>query len=303
MKKIIFSVLLIGCISVSLDFIKSHNTFSGSVVAGILELHKFKSEIFNNSRYLRILLPSDYYDIKNKNTKYKVLYMNDGQNLFEKTTSVFNPMEWEIDETLEKLILRHKIEPIIVVGIDNAGKRKRPNEYLPWEDEYLKPPYPNPNGRHYPDFLINEVMPFIIDHYRIQTGPANTGLGGSSYGGLITLYTAIKKPNVFGFILIESPSLYVNKRAILDKARIFSKWPGKICLGVGTNELGLKNCEQTDSNREPVQDVQEFYNILLDNGVSKDRIHLVIEECALHNEEAWARRFAKAALFWLQERI
>lgn len=229
--------------------------------------------------------------------------MNDGQNLFEKTTSVFNPMEWEIDETLKTLSFKHKIEPIIVVGVDNAGKRKRPNEYLPWEDEYLEPLCPNPNGRHYPDFLINEVMSFINVHYRIKTGPTHTGLGGSSYGGLITLYTAIKKPDVFGFILIESPSFYVNKRAILDMAREFSEWPEKIYLGGGTNELGLKNCEQTDGNKELVRDVQELYNILLNNGVSKDRIHLVIEKCALHNEEAWARRFPKAILFWLQERI
>ena len=227
--------------------------------------------------------------------------MNDGQYLFDKETSLFNPMEWEIDETLEKLSSRYKIEPIIVVGIDNAGKRKRPNEYLPWEDEYLEPPCPNPDGRHYPDFLINEVIPFINTHYRIRQGPENTGLGGSSYGGLITLYTAIKKPDVFGFILIESPSFYVNKRAVLDMAREFSLWPEKTYLGVGTNELGLKSCEQTDGNREPVRDVQELYNILLNSGVSKDRIHLVIEKCALHNEGAWAGRFPEATLFWLQE--
>lgn len=296
-------MFLIGWAPFSLAFIESHKASSGSVAAGILELHKFKSEIFNNTRYLRILLPSDYYDKKNRNTKYKVLYMNDGQNLFEKATSVFNPMEWEIDETLEKLSFQHKIEPIIVVGIDNAGKRKRPYEYLPWEDEYLEPPCPNPNGRRYPDFLINEVMPFINAHYRVRQGPENTGLGGSSYGGLITLYTAIKKPDVFGFLLIESPSFYVNKRAIFEMARTFYAWPEKIYLGGGTNEMGLKNCEQTDSNRELIRDIQEFYNILLNNGVSKDRIHLVIEECALHNEEAWARRFPKAILFWLRERI
>jgi predicted alpha/beta superfamily hydrolase len=303
MKKTIFFILLICWIQFSVASIKYHNTLNRATVLGILELHKFNSTIFNNSRYLRVLLPADYYDKKNSNTKYKVLYMNDGQNLFEKTTSVFNPMEWEIDETLKILSSKHKIEPIIVVGIDNAGKRIRPNEYLPWADEYLEPPYPNPNGRHYPDFLTNEVIPYINAHYRVRQGPANTGLGGSSYGGLITLYTAIKKPDIFGFILIESPSFYVNKRAILDMAREFSAWPDKIYLGVGTNELGLKNCEQTDGNREPVQDVQEFFNILVNNEVSKDRIHLVIEKCALHNEAAWALRFPKATLFWLQNRI
>jgi len=228
--------------------------------------------------------------------------MNDGQNLFDKTTSVFNPMEWKIDETLTSLSTQHKVDPIIVVGIDNAGKRMRPHEYLPWADEYLEPPCPDPRGEFYPDLLINEVMPFVNARYRIRTGPANTGLGGSSYGGLITLYTAMEKPGVFGFILIESPSFYVKKRAILEMARAFFEWPEKIYLGVGTNELGLENCKQTDGNREPVRDVQEFYEILIGSGVSNERIHLVIEKCAIHNEEAWARRFQKAILFWLQER-
>ena len=227
--------------------------------------------------------------------------MNDGQNLFDKTTSIFNPMEWEIDETLKTLSSKHKIDPIIVVGIDNAGKRLRPNEYLPWEDEYLEPPFPDPNGRYYPDFLIYDVMPFINAHYRTQTGPENTGLGGSSYGGLITLYTVIKKPDIFGFLLIESPSFYVNERAILDMARAFSEWPNRIYLGVGTNELGLKNCEQTDGNIEPVRDVQEFYQILKKNSMDDNRIHMVIEKCASHNEEAWARRFPEAILSWLKE--
>ena len=270
---------------------------------GILVMHELKSTVFGNSRLLRVLLPSDYYDKKNLNTRYRVLYMNDGQNLFDKTTSIFNGMEWEIDETLKTLSRRHKIEPIIVVGIDNAGKRMRPYEYLPWPDEYLEPPCPDPKGKNYPIFLIDEVMPFIKARYRTLPGPENIGLGGSSYGGLITLYTAIERPGVFGFILMESPSFYVKERSILDMARNFNAWPAKVYFGVGTNELGLENCEQTDGNREPVRDIQDLYEDMITSGVSKDRICLVIEECAFHNEEAWARRFPKAILFWLQERI
>jgi predicted alpha/beta superfamily hydrolase len=202
-----------------------------SSIVGILEFHRLESKIFNNTRTIRVLLPKEY--CKKPKKSYPVLYMNDGQNLFDAKTSNSNPMEWGVDETMEKLIESKKIEPIIIVGIDNAGRKMRPYEYLPWNDIYLKPPCPNPQGKKYPDFLVNEVIPFINKLYRTQKGPGNTGLGGTSYGGLITLYTALKKPGVFDYLLIESPSFYVCDKAVLREAKTFSQWPRKIYLGVG----------------------------------------------------------------------
>ena len=84
-----------------------------------------------------------------------------------------------------------------------------------------------PKGKCYPDFLQREVMPLIEERYSILKGPENTGLGGSSLGGLITLYTQLAAPGVFGRLLIESPSLFVANRKILEESRRFRSWPAR----------------------------------------------------------------------------
>lgn len=122
-----------------------------STAVGDLRFHEFKNVIFDNTRILRVFLPPEYD--KDPKKKYPVLYLNDGQNLFDVSTSIFNPMEWKVDETVLDLIKKQEIEPLIIVGIDNAGKRDRPNEYLPFEDKYLSPPMPNPNGQQYPEIF------------------------------------------------------------------------------------------------------------------------------------------------------
>jgi len=280
--------------------LKQKNITVESSRSGILRLHEFNSKTFQNKRIIRVLLPPDYYEKENKNTRYKVLYMNDGQDLFDSKTSLYFSSEWQIDESIHKLLLQGMMEePIIVVGIDIPSKKMRPNEYLPWEDEYLQPHFPNTNGEKYPDFLVSEIMPFIESLYRIKKGPDNTALGGASYGSLISLYTAVKKPDIFGFLLLESPSFYVNNKAILKESKLFLKWPQKIYIGVGTNELGVKDCKQIEGNLEPVHDVLEFISILKESGMKKEQILLIIDECARHSPAAWSKRFPKALMFWL----
>lgn len=264
-------------------------------VTGDLRLHQFTSRIFNNTRTIRVLLPPRYD--KNRNKKYPVFYLNDGQNLFDASTSVFNRMEWRVDETYKDLTDRGAIEPLIIVGIDNGGRHARENEYLLFEDIYLSPPLPNPEGAKYPEFLTGEVMPFIENRYQIKTGAEHTGLGGSSYGALIALYTAIRKPNTFGRLLLESPSLYVSDARILKDAGKWREPPGKIYLGVGTNESGQSNCAPGDVSQEAVRDVLKLKKILQDKGLGKNRLKVAVAECAIHNEEAWAKRFPAALKF------
>jgi predicted alpha/beta superfamily hydrolase len=268
-------------------------------VIGDIRFHQFTSKIFGNTRTLRVLLPPEYDQDPKK--KFPVLYLNDGQDLFDVSTSIFNPMEWKVDETVQDLIKKGDIKPLIVVGIDNAGKRMRPNEYLPFEDKYLSPPMPNPNGAKYPDFLTEEVMPFIENQYRVKTGFKNTGLGGSSYGALITLYTFIKKPNVFGRLLLESPSFYVSEAQILKDSQNIKKLPDKIYLGVGTNEEGSKNCQSGDISREAVQDVLKLKKILSDKKIKQQNLKVLIEDCAIHNEDAWAKRLPEALKFLFEK--
>ena len=118
--------------------------------------------------------------------RYPVLYLNDGQNLFESATS-FTGVEWQVDETADRLIREGKIAPTIFVGIDNAAK-DRLREYMPYRS--LHPMMMRVQGRRYPDFLMKEVLPFVSRNYRIAVGPENTRLGGSSLGALIADFIA-----------------------------------------------------------------------------------------------------------------
>lgn len=260
-----------------------------------LRLHEIKSRVFDTTRTLRVLVPAGYDDPSNRARRYPVLYLNDGQSLFDSTLAYFNHIEWRVDETVDSLVGRGAIPPLIVVGIDNGGRRRRPHEYLPYPDVSLQPPEPDPQGKRYPEFLIGEVMPFVGAHYRVLETPQHTGLGGSSYGGLVAVYTAAVRPGVFGRLLIESPSLYVDDGAVFRDAARQREWPARIYLGVGTNESGRPNC-RPDAPYTPgiVTDVKRLKTLLRDAGVDSTRLRVVIEPCGVHDESAWARRLPAA---------
>jgi predicted alpha/beta superfamily hydrolase len=270
---------------------------NGPSVIGDLRLHQLKSKVFGNTRVIRVLLPPGYNERANRKRRYPVLYLNDGQNLFDVSTSVFNPLEWQADEALDRLIKAQEIGPLIVVGVDNAGRRDRANEYLPYPDAYLRPPLPSPEGSRYPDFLIREVMPLINRQYRTKAAAEHTGLGGSSYGALIALYTVITRPDSFGRLLLESPSLYVSDVQIIKGSRNIRQWPQKVYIGVGTNEGGRPDCRPGDWNREAVQDVLKLKQGLEAAGLGAERLKVVVDECAVHNEAAWAKRLPEALKF------
>lgn len=255
---------------------------------GDLRLHEFRSRIFRNTRFLRVWLPPGYDDAENRDRRYPVLYLNDGQNLFEPATS-FTGVEWQVDETADRLIREGAIAPMVVVGIDNAGKA-RLREYVPYRS--LQPMMMRVQGNRYPDFLLKEVAPFIARNYRVATGPENTGLGGSSLGALIAIYTAIVRPGIFGKLLIESPSLWAANRQIIRESRSTKQWPERIYLGTGTAETG-----NAEKDRSTVDDVREFDAILRRNGLDDHRLRLVIEDGGTHHESAWARRFPQALRF------
>lgn len=269
----------------------------GAAVAGDLRLHQFASKVFGNTRVLRVLLPPGYDEPANRKRRYPVLYLNDGQNLFDASTSVFNPREWQADEAVERLTRARAIEPLILVGIDNAGRGGRANEYLPYPDAYLRPPLPNPAGGKYPDFLIGEVMPFVNRQYRTKTGAEHTGLGGSSYGALIALYTVVQRPGVFGRLLLESPSLYVSDGELINQSRSAAGWPRKVYIGVGTNEGGRAGCKPGDVSQEAVRDVLRLKRVLQAAGLGGGRLKVLVEECAVHDEAAWAKRLPGALKF------
>src|ERR1700741_1101733 len=252
---------------------------------GDLRLHEFRSRIFRNTRFLRVWLPPGYDDPANAELHYPVLYLNDGQNLFEAATS-FTGVEWQVDETADRLIREDAIVPIIIVGIDNAAK-DRIREYMPHLS--LHPILLRGQGSRYPHFLIKEVMPFVARNYRVAVGPENTGLGGSSLGALISLYTAAVRPGVVGRLLLESPSLWASNRHMIRSSREVTRWPERIFLATGTAEAGRE-----DRSRSVVDDVRELAAILRRGGLDEKRLRLVVEEGATHHESSWGRRFPEA---------
>src|SRR5208282_1104664 len=255
-------------------------------VLGVLEITPFSSKIFHNTRMLRVWLPANYGSPRNAHRSYPVLYMQDAQNLFDDATS--NAGEWQVDETVEHLVGSFKVPPMIVVGIDHAGE-KRSSEYLPYYDpnnkQYGTPAEKDLRGKDYATFLLTEVMPFIEKKYRVSRGAMNTGIGGSSYGGVISLYTVLEHPGIFAHVLVESPVLGVGDGQLLKDAEKAKELPQKMFVGMGTNET-----KDPDYNAELVKSVEELQTILRKKGMGPDRLKVVVEDGAVHNEGAWSRR-------------
>ena len=255
---------------------------------GDLRLHPFRSRTFRNTRYVRVWLPPGYDDPSNSGRRYPVLYLNDGQNLFESSSS-FTGVEWGVDETADRLIREGAVPPMILVGLDNAG-RARMREYMP--NRSLHPVILRVSGNRYPRFLIKEVMPFMAGNYRVANGPENTGLGGSSLGALIALYTVAVRPGVIGRLLLESPSLWASNRQMIRQSRGVKRWPERVFLGTGTAEAGRR-----DKDQSVVDDVRELAGIMRRAGLDDARLKLVVEDGGTHHESAWARRFPEALTF------
>ena len=288
------SALLLACVACG-DFERGAATRDeASAGDARLEAVELESEVFGNARLLRVLLPPGYDEAADR--RYPVLYMLDGQTLFDADES-YTAHAWDVDEAVARLLKEGAIEPLIVVGIDNPGLRERPNELLPWYDEFLSPPLPDPQGRRFPEFLVTEVLPVVESRYRVLDGAEHSGLGGVSYGGLASLYAVIHSPGVFSRLLIESPGFYVNDAAVLREAEAFDDWPEKVSLGVGTNEENRPDCDEDDMSSEAVQDVLRLERILKQSGVSAERLLLQVALCGEHDERNYRRRFPRALSF------
>lgn len=208
--------------------------------------------------------------------QYPVLYLHDGQNLFDGATSFIPGMDWHVGQTADQCIQEGRVEPLIIVGIYNAGKQ-RLGEYTPTR----APKLGGGRANRYAKFLLDEVRPFVKGNYRVREGVANTGIGGSSLGGLVSLYLGLREPKIFGKIAALSPSVWWNERVILRFASAARVEPHpRIWLDIGTRE-----------GPRTVDDVERFHEVLLNKGWRSDRdLHYERIEGAEHNEAAWAQR-------------
>ena len=226
--------------------------------------------------------------------------MQDGQDLFDEKTGA--GVEWKMDETVEHLVGGFKILPMFVVGID-SGEAKRSSEYLPYPDAHNHQDNVSDakdvHGKEYTRFLLEEVMPFIEKHYRVSRGAANTGLGGSSYGADIALYTVLEHPGIFGHVLLESPVLWIGDGQLLKDAEKAKLLPQKMAISIGSNEV-LN--DDPGSSAELVKGVQELEAILRKKEMGPTRLKVEIEEGGQHNQAAWARRLPDDMLFLYGEK-
>jgi predicted alpha/beta superfamily hydrolase len=241
------------------------------------ELHKyekFHSRFLRNQRDLIVYRPPRYHDQPQR--RFPVLYMHDGQNLFDGATSFIPGVDWHVGHTADDFILTGAVQPLIIVGIYNIGK-SRIHEYTPTKAPRLG------GGRadRYAKFLMQEVMPFIQREYRVLADARVTGIGGSSLGGLLSLYLGLKHPQIFGRIAALSPSVWWNQRVLhrLTAAATVEPRP-RVWLDIGTQE-----------GPRTVQDVEQYRDILLQKGwqLGKDLSYQRVEG-AEHNEAAWAQR-------------
>ena len=262
-----------------------------STVSGDLRLHTLQSKIFGNERKIRVLVPPGYDAPENKSTRYPVLYMLDGQNLFDACLSDVSHNEWGLDETVYRLISERRMPPMIVVGVDHAGKM-RAHEYLPYKDFVGNPDMDEPAGRRFPDFLAREVMPLVNGQYRTLTGQPHTGIGGSSYGGVASLYALLARPGDFGFGLIESPTLWVGMGQLVRDTRPLAALPRKVFFAFGGREA-----DDPVITEKMVGLIRIVESNFREAGYDATSFRFVYEADAAHTESAWAKRLPDALTF------
>jgi enterochelin esterase-like enzyme len=250
-----------------------------------LETVEIASKVLRLTRRVTVWLPPDV----RASIRYPVLYLNDGQNLFDPARA-FAGVTWRVAETASALIDAGAILPIVIVGIDH-GEMLRAREYLPVEDD-RNPLAVRPLAPKYAAFVTSEVMPAIERAFPVARGASRTGFGGSSYGAIAALDTAMRVPGRFGKLLIESPSLYVGRGSLLRRARTIERWPQRVYLGVGTAETS-----RADWNQETVTNVERLATTLRAAGLGPRRLRVMIEEGASHSEGAWAGRLPHALRF------
>jgi predicted alpha/beta superfamily hydrolase len=248
-------------------------------------LHEnFGSANLDAPRNVLVYLPPGYG--ANPEQRYPVMYMHDGQNLMN-PEDAFGGVAWEVDETAQALILSGQIEPLIIVGIHNAGE-KRIDEYTPVKSTGGRMKNRGGQADKYGRMIIEELKPFIDKEYLTKPEREYTGIGGSSLGGLVSFHLGLKRPDVFSRLAVISPAVWwANNQIIREAALIGERLPLRIWLDIGKKE-GSRIKHQVRALKE----------ILLANGWknNEDLAYFEIPE-ARHDESAWAARFGEVLKF------
>ncbi|MEP6602930.1 MAG: alpha/beta hydrolase-fold protein [Spartobacteria bacterium] len=258
----------------------SEHTLTGN----IQEHRGFRSKILGNRRDVLVYLPPGYRRFSR--ARYPVLYVQDGQNVFDAATS-YTGVEWGMDETAQRLIQENLIEPVIIVAVANAGT-DRIHEYVPTRALVERDSKERSKGRarKYGRFLIEELKPYIDKRYRTKPDAEFTGLAGSSLGGLLTMCLGLWFSNVFTRLAVMSPSVWWDDEVIVKMVEsLEEKLPLKIWLDTGTAEPGW---EKTRTLRDKL--VECGWRL-------HDDLSYIEAGGADHSEGAWAARVDSAMRF------
>ncbi len=231
-----------------------------------------------NRRPVDVYLP-DGYDAGRR--RYPVVYLQDGQNLSDPTIA-FGGNTWRLEDGLGWLASRG-LEPI-VVGVHNTGER-RLAEYSPFAD----PKHGGGAGDRYVIFLAGTVKPRIDQMFRTHPDRDSTVIGGSSMGGLISLYALFRRPSPFGHAIVMSPSIWFGGREVLRYVERARPVRGRLYLDVGTAE-----------GAETVRDTRALARILRAKGAKRDTFKFVEAQGHKHRESDWAWRLPSALEFVLR---
>lgn len=251
-----------------------------------------------NTRKIRVFLPESYATSGQR--AYPVLYMHDGQNLFDAATASFGH-EWQVDETVDRLVAEDRIPEVMVVGIDSTADRI--NEYTPTEDPDFTGPGGEKGGKGplYEAFVVEELKPYIDSHYRTLCGPDATGIIGSSLGGLISFDMGWRYPEVFGLVGVVSPSFWWNDSDTLARLQQTSQSAApesKFWLDSGTFEE--EDDRDEDGLIDVVDDVRDVRDRLMALGHTFGTTLGGMEAIGgFHNEQSWAARFDEVLLYLL----
>jgi predicted alpha/beta superfamily hydrolase len=238
-------------------------------------LHQaFHSEILDNQRDIIVYLPPGYNPTRRR--RYPVLYLKDGQNLFDASTA-FGGVDWGANVTADRLIRAGDVEPLIIVGTYNTGDQ-RVDEYTPSRDRRLRR---GGKADLYGRFLIEEVKPLIDEEYCTSQDRFDSALGGSSLGGLLSLYLGLRYEHVFGKLAILSPSVWWDRKRIIDEVKTLPhKTDQLIWLDVGTAE-----------GKVTLRHARILRNALEAQGWEKEKDLAYLEaEGGVHNESSWGGR-------------
>ncbi len=243
-----------------------------------LDLHRgFRSSFLQADRDLIVYRPASSH--ADASRSLPVLYLHDGQNLFDGRTSYIPGRTWGIQETADALIAAGEVAPLLIVGIYHAGE-KRVDEYTPTRDAGVGA---GGQAALYGRMLLEEIMPFIGRQYRVLPGPESTGVGGSSLGGLLSLYLALENSGVFGKTAVLSPSLWWADRSIFSflpkEPRQEAEKP-RIWLDMGMSE-----------GSSGLRDADLLHRTLVQTGwVDGADVSYLRVPGGTHEESAWAKR-------------